>query len=360
LRTLVTLTLLAALALAGLPLGAAQSLPARLGDKEFWNMIQDFSEPGGSFVTDNIISNEIDFQQVIPTLTKRQQQDAYLGVGPEQNFTYIASLRPRIAFIVDIRRQNLLLHLLYKALVEMSADRTDFMSRLFARPRPAGVGPDSTPRALFAGFAAVPASDELAAITFRAVLEQLKGTHGFPLTPDDERGMAVTYRTLHGGGPELRGDFGGGSWIPSYAELMRQTDWDGYNHGYLASEENFLILKDYESRNLIVPIVGDFAGDHAIRAIGHYLEARKAIVTTFYASNVEEYLFKSNSWKGFLANVATLPVNDRSMFVRAYFTHTQAGLRTLLDSIPGVLNAFASGNIQTYSDLVLRSKSPGR
>ena len=70
-------------------------------------MIQDFSEPGGSFVTDNIISNEIDFQQVIPTLTKRQQQDAYLGVGPEQNFTYIASLRPRIAFIVDIRRQNM-------------------------------------------------------------------------------------------------------------------------------------------------------------------------------------------------------------------------------------------------------------
>ena len=120
------------------------------------------------------------------------------------------------------------------------------------------------------------------------------------------------------------------------------------------------MLKDYQTNNLIVPIVGDFAGDHAIHAVGHYLKERQSIVTTFYASNVEEYLFKSGSWKQFVRNAGTLPVNDRSMFVRSYFTHTAAGLRTLLDSIPGVLNAFASGNLETYSDVVLRSKSPRR
>ena len=101
------------------------------------------------------------------------------------------------------------------------------------------------------------------------------------------------------------------------------------------------------------------ASTRSARSAG-YLKERKAIVTTFYASNVEEYLFKSDSWKAFVKNVAMLPVNDRSMFVRSYFTHTDAGLRTLLDSIPGVLNAFASGNLQTYTDVVLRSKSPGR
>lgn len=359
-RTFAALFLVAALGLSSLPLRAAQSLPAQIPDREFWSMVEGFSEAGGSFVTDNIISNEIAFQQVIPELRRRQQQDAYVGVGPEQNFTYITGLRPRIAFIVDIRRQNLLLHLLYKALIEMSADRSNFMSRLFARERPAAVGPDSTARALFADFAAVPVSDHLASATLRAVIDHLTRTHGFPLSNDDQRGIAVTYRTLYTGGPDLRGDFGGGPWIPSYAELMRQTDWDGYNHSYLASEENFQVLREYQTKNLIVPVVGDFAGGHAIRAVARYLTERKAIVTTFYVSNVEEYLFKSNSWKGFVGNVSTLPVNDRSMFIRGYFTHTQAGLRTLLDSIPGVLNAFASGNLQTYSDVVLRSKSPGR
>jgi hypothetical protein len=37
----------------------------------------------------------------------------YVGVGPYQNFTYISALDPDIAFVVDIRRKNLLHHLLY-------------------------------------------------------------------------------------------------------------------------------------------------------------------------------------------------------------------------------------------------------
>ena len=65
-----------------------------------------------------------------------------MGVGPEQNFTYIAVTRPAIAFIVDIRRGNLDLHLMYKALFELSADRADFVSRLFSRKRPAGPAAD--------------------------------------------------------------------------------------------------------------------------------------------------------------------------------------------------------------------------
>ena len=44
----------------------------------------------------------------------------YVGVGPNQNFTYIAAIRPELAFIVDIRRQNLLEHLLFKVLTEKS------------------------------------------------------------------------------------------------------------------------------------------------------------------------------------------------------------------------------------------------
>jgi len=336
----------------------AQSLPASLSDKEFWAMVDGFSEEGGSFASDNIISNEIAFQHVIPELQRAPREGAYLGVGPEQNFTYIAALKPEIAFIIDIRRQNLLLQLLYKALAELSADRVDFMSRLFARPAPAGLGIDSTAVALFDAFGALPISDGLVNSNLKAVVDRLERAHGFPLTGDDERGIAEIYRSLYTGGPSMRGNFGGGPWIPSYAELMAQTDAAGQAHSYLASEENFRTFKAYEQNNLIVPLVGDFGGDKAIRSVGHYLKEHNATVATFYASNVEEYLFKGGSWGKFARNVSVLPIGGRSMFIRTYFTRDD--LRTLLDSMQGLLNAFMRGEVQTYNDVILRSKTPAR
>src|SRR3990172_3348215 len=116
----------------------------------FWAMVSAYSESGGYFRSDNFVSNETTFQKVIPALNGHVSPGgAYLGVGPDQNFTYIVALRPDIAFIVDIRRQNMLLHLLYKALVELSADRAEFVSRLFSRPRPEGLCAVSTVEALF-------------------------------------------------------------------------------------------------------------------------------------------------------------------------------------------------------------------
>src|SRR5205085_11110284 len=113
------------------------TLPAELSDKDFWSLVTDYSEPDGFFRSDNLVSNERTFQEVIPELKKRALANGvYLGVGPDQNFTYIGTLKPRIAFIVDIRRGNLDQHLFYKALIEMSSDRLDFLSRLFARPKP--------------------------------------------------------------------------------------------------------------------------------------------------------------------------------------------------------------------------------
>src|SRR5256885_8329028 len=103
---------------------ADDTLPARLDDREFWRIIEDFSEPNGYFRSDNLLSNENAFQHVVPALQSALPADGvYLGVGPEQNFTYIAALKPRLAFIVDIRRGNMDLQLLYKAFMELSRDR---------------------------------------------------------------------------------------------------------------------------------------------------------------------------------------------------------------------------------------------
>src|SRR6478672_7698813 len=129
--------LVAALAIVAAPALHAD-LPARLSDKDYWKLIDDISEPNGFFRSENLVSNEDTLQVVVPRLvTVAKPGGVYLGVGPDQNFTYIVALQPKMAFIVDIRRGNLQEHLMYKALFEMSADRAEFLSRLFSRPKPA-------------------------------------------------------------------------------------------------------------------------------------------------------------------------------------------------------------------------------
>ena len=142
---------------------AEAALPNALDDRAFWSLVTEFSEPNGYFRSDNLVSNETEFQHVVPVLkTDHTPASAYVGVGPDQNFTYLAALRPRIAFIVDVRRQNMLLQLMYKAIIEMSPTRAEFLGRLFARGggkvRPSTT---ETPEQLFAAGSMIPRKTEV-------------------------------------------------------------------------------------------------------------------------------------------------------------------------------------------------------
>jgi hypothetical protein len=350
---------------------AADSLPKRLSDRTFWQMIVDFSEPGGVFGSDNLLSNETTYQEIIPELRKSlSASGVYLGVGPDQNFTYIAALHPRIAFIIDIRRQNLIEHLMYKALVEVSADRADFLSRLFSRPRPAGLEKSSTAKVLFDAYNDVAASETLFQKNLQEVENRLVKQHGFPLTAEDSGSLKFIYRAFFSEGMDLRYSFPrqqlGALWFPTYSELMEATDLTGLNHSYLANEQNFHTLREFERNNLLVPIVGDFGGDKAIRAVARYLTEHGATVNCVYTSNVEQYLFQGDAWQRYYSNIATLPLNESSTFIRAYFDkgfRFPPGIVTpdlhsveLLDPILSLLGAFRTGQIHTYSDVVKRSK----
>ena len=46
--------------------GRTGQLPVRLSDAAFWQLVTDLSEAGGSFISDNFVSNESTFQRVIP------------------------------------------------------------------------------------------------------------------------------------------------------------------------------------------------------------------------------------------------------------------------------------------------------
>ncbi len=351
---------------------AEDTLPPQLSDEAFWHLITDYSEAGGFFRFDNFISNEALFQHVLGRLKETTKPGGvYLGVGPDQNFTYIVALRPRIAFIVDIRRQNMLEHLMYKALIELSADRADFLSRLFARQRPENIGPESTPEELFKAFRNVPAELDLFFANLDAIKTQLEERHGFKLSAEDEASIQYIFRAFYVGGPNLTyvgpvtPRFAVRNRMPSYADLMMQNDGDGQNHSYLSSEDNFGILKDLEQRNLIVPLIGDFAGPKTIRTVGTYLKQQNAVVTAFYLSNVEQYLFQQNDdWSRFYENVATLPLDSNARFIRSVFNGYAYNLRangyfrsdSLLASIPDLLEAFNAGKIETYYDVIRMSK----
>jgi len=293
---------------------ASRALPARLTDEAFWRLSQDSSEPGGTFRSldiTNLTSNEMQSQWVIPDLAARVPSGAvYLGVGPEQNFTYIAALRPSLAVIFDIRRGNLDLQLMYKAIFELCPERADFVSMLFSLARPAGVGRDATADALFAAFGRAERSDALYGRDLQAILDRLTHDHGFTLAPGDAAGIRAVFQTFYESGFAVRAS-------PTYADLMTATDRGGLARSFLASEALYSAMRDLELRNLVVPVVGDFGGGKAIRAVAGYLKGQGAVVGAFYLSNVEQYLEQDGTWGAFCRNVATLPLDGHSTFIRS-------------------------------------------
>jgi hypothetical protein len=348
---------------------AADALPKQLSDRAFWQMIGEFSEPNGYFPSDNVLSNERTYQEIIPELQKRRSPGGvYLGVGPDQNLTYITALGSPMAFIIDIRRQNMIEHLLFKALVEMSGDRADFLSRLFSRPRPAGLARSVPLQTLFDAYDSAASDEALFQRNLQEVETHLIKRHGFELTIDDRRSLAYVYGAFFSEGPRLRYSFPRrtliAEWFPTYAQLLMASDAAGSNHSYLASDQNFRTLREFERRNLLIPIVGDFAGGKAVRAVGQYVAEHGSTINYFYTSNVEQYLFQGDAWQRYGANVAALPLNSNSTFIRAYFDSGfvyPPGIITpdlhsvqLSDPIVGFLDAFHAGRINAYSDLVAR------
>ncbi|HEX4998331.1 MAG TPA: hypothetical protein VFY29_08900 [Terriglobia bacterium] len=348
----------------------AATLPSEISDAEFWRMIVDLSEPGGAYPYENFVSNEIIVQHVIPALkVTTKPGGVYIGVGPEQNFTYVSALQSNLAFIVDIRRQNMLELLMYKALFELSVDRADFVGRLFSRARPTGIDAGATPAALFSAFGSVQADADLYAQNLGDVKASLK-RHGFQLSSDDLLRIDYVYQVFYRGGPGITYEFASPSpsslsGPPSYALLMNASDTTGHNWSFLATEENYRYVREMQRKNLIVPLVGDFAGPAVIRNIGRYLQERDATVTAFYVSNVEYYLNPSQK-QVFYANLAALPVDSSSMLIR-FILGSQArllpwwnagGNAIAISPLIDLTRAVQSGLRPSFEDMLRETKDP--
>lgn len=319
LSRIVVLAAALSVAQSGCLLSETGPVQSSIDDPEFSRLIHQLSEDGGYFWSNNFISNETSYLHVMSELDEMSLDDGvYLGVGPNQNFTYIAAIRPRLAFIVDIRRQNMLEHLLFKVLISRSTSREDYLSRLVARKPEAALSPDAPIADIVEHLERMPASAELFEAELSAVEQTLQALPGLELSEQDVQDVRSVYREFYRQGFNIKYDSWRSFFFPSLKEFMLETDSNGEQRNWLAREETFAVIRDMHRENRIIPFVGDFAGDEAFRKLGRYLDSRNETVTAFYVSNVEFYLFRQRKWQTFVDNVERLPTNDSTVFIRAY------------------------------------------
>lgn len=337
---------------------ATATLPTRISDGDFWKLTNDISEPGGYFrIADNFTSNESEVGRLVTMLKERGQTGGvYVGVGPEQNFSYISAIRPAMAFVIDIRRQAVMQHLMFKAMFELSKDRADFISLLFAKPRPAGLEATTAIQTMWDAYFKVLTSRELASSVHDRVIQQLTKTHKFTFTADEEAQLDAVMSAFVQFGPSIStrgsGSAGGGGGRSNNQTFADLTGWSSDSGGnpqsFLSTEEHFQIVKALHDRNLIVAVSGDFAGPKALRAIGAYAREHGSTITAYYLSNVEQYLFQEGKQGAFYDNVATLPLSSSSIFIRPYAMRRGGGVP--LCAMAPFLKAFAASRVLSDSD----------
>jgi len=353
---------------AGLPVVSHTDEPAtrqleRLSPAEFSALIRDISEEGGYFFSDNLISNETPYLTVVDKLRLLGTSGgAYIGVGPEQNFTYIAKVRPRVAFVLDIRRQAVIQHLMYKALFHLSPTPGEFLSHWLSRPL-TKEAPDANAsiNEVLAYFGKMPADDRVYGQTLAAIRKTIQEDFQFPLSSRDQLSLEYVYKSFRDEGLDTAFRLNG--WtdgeFPTLREVILQPDQHGKPGNFLASRDDYDFVRGLHLKNLIIPIVGDFGGKKALSAIGDYLRKNGITVTAFYASNVEQYLFEDGSFAAFAGNVKKLPLTDKSLFIRwvyqrYYHPARLAGQRStsLLQKMNIFLTDFEAGRYRSYEDLI--------
>jgi hypothetical protein len=336
-------------------------------DTLFLAWIARLSEPEGFFDTDNLISNESSYLHVVGALQRLGVRGgAYLGVGPDQNYSYIAQIQPRIAFIVDIRRDNLLQHLLFKALFAEATNRLHYLALLTGRPTPTDL-PNWSRRPLEELLELVDSQGPSwsGVDSLMASLSERIRSFGVPLSEDDFRTIHRFHRTFIREGLDLRFTSHGRPprfFYPTLRQLLLETDLEGRRVSYLATEEAFQSVKGLHAENRIVPVVGDLAGTHTLAEIGRALRELDVEVSAIYTSNVEFYLFGAGSFGRFAENLAGLPLSRNGVIIRSYFgrgfraPHPQAEpghvSTQLLQTVASLLSAQAQGGYRSYRELV--------
>lgn len=303
---------------------APQKAAAPPSQPTFAELYNRLSEPGGYFDSDNLISNETSYLHALDELrTLGVKGGAYIGVGPDQSFSYIAEIRPELAFMIDIRRDNMLQHLLFRSLFQRSRNRMEYLAGLIGADVQGDVESwtDRPIQQILAVLDTARRTPEAYARLSAQVIQDAQSS-GITLSAEDLATIKRFHQEFHDLGLEIRYTSKNRPprlSYPTLRELIMETDRAGSLSSYLATEERWNVVRDMTRNNRMLLVTGDLAGERALRAVGDYVRERGLKVSVFYTSNVEQYLFQFGVFDSFARNTLTLPFDSNAVIIRSYF-----------------------------------------
>lgn len=304
----------------------------------FVDLRQRAEEQDAVVLADNVISNELHFLSIDQEIERQSPPSAaYIGVGPEQNFSYISLVRPSIAMIVDNRRDNAGVHLLHKAAFELANGRTEYLALLLGRTFTAGAEPaaSSSVVEVLRVFDSLPTTRTSFDQNLDRIMRFLHEKLG-PLELRDREAIERAARTLWGrqldGRPAVMGSANGQE--PSLREILLAPGSEGAAHGYLSTDDQFRIVQRLQQQDRIIPLVGDFAGEKTLVALSSWLRENRHEVGVFYTSNVEQFL-DQRAWERWQKNARRLPFAPQARVIRSFLDSGEGG-----SNAPGALDSF--------------------
>lgn len=319
--------------------------PAR--DVSFGALVSALSDRPTGPHADNLVSNEDSYPRVAGELERRAPRDGvYLGVGPDQNFTLIAHARPKLAFILDYRRRNLLLHLVHKALFSLAPDRVAYLTRLTAR-RPERLSPDPTAEELVAAFSKRPLDRDLLDRTIDEVAAVLRPCG---VVRDEEWADLATIQAKLAG-PGMNARFLALTMYPTFGHLIETPDREGKPAHFLARDEFYQTVRALQQGDRVLPLVGDFASPTALHRLGDWLRKHRLAVAVVYVSDVEFFLQRAGKFDAYVANLAGLPWAEGALIVRTSTREIDHPERAKGDSATTIVRPAASFLADSRGDL---------
>ena len=297
---------------------------------------------------DNFLTNEDSFPRICGRIAREVPPGVYLGVGPDQNLTYLAHARPSRAFVVDFRRKNMLVHLLHKALFTLSDDRAGYLSRLTARGLDARAD-DLIASADAARFDRSRLVKVVAEV--RATVEPLAllGPADWPLLATIQARLA---------GPGLSARFLALPMYPTLGRLIRTPDAEGRPAHFLATEALYREVRDLQRAGRVAPIVGDYGAAGGLDRLGEWLRNRGELVAFIYISDVEDFSIRNGRFDTYIRNLQSLPLAGGARLARTSTRPIENAARVRGDSSTTTLTPVAklladakAGRIRRPADL---------
>jgi hypothetical protein len=325
-------------------------------DQTLARVIANLSEPDAGKAADNFLTNEDSFARVAGDLERLATNGGVtIGVGPDQNFTFIAQTRPTLAFILDFRRRNALLHFVHKALFALSPDRASYLTNLTARtPREWPSNPSANE--LVAALEGVAMDRARLDTTIARVADFLRP---LKLVSDAEWPDIATVQAKLAG-PGLNARFLALPMYPTFSRLIRSLDHQNRPAHFLARDDWYQTVRNLQIGDRLIPLTGDFAGPQALPSLGDWLRDRGLKVAVCYVSDVEFFLLRSGRFAAYAANLARLPWDQDALMIRTSTReiphperHPGDSSTTILRPAAPFLEAALAGKIKSVEDLFL-------